>query len=63
MIFFDVVNLVMPGVIFGFLIAAAIVRLNGDNLWRSMAPYAMAGLLLCASRAPFNNVERKLPRH
>jgi hypothetical protein len=29
---FDVVKLVMPGVIFGLLIAAAIVRLNGDNL-------------------------------
>ena len=32
MILFDVVKLVMPGVIFGLLIAAAIVRLNGDNL-------------------------------
>jgi hypothetical protein len=29
---FDVVKLVMPGVIFGLLIAGAIVRLNGDNL-------------------------------
>ena len=32
MILFDVVKLAMPGVIFGLLIAAAIVRLNGDNL-------------------------------
>jgi hypothetical protein len=32
MILFDVVKLVMPGVIVGLLIAAAIVRLNGDNL-------------------------------
>jgi len=32
MILFDVVKLVMPGVGFGLLISAAIVRLNGDNL-------------------------------
>jgi ABC-type lipoprotein release transport system permease subunit len=32
MILLDVVKLVMPGVIFGLLIATAIVRLNGDNL-------------------------------
>jgi putative ABC transport system permease protein len=32
MILFDVVKLAMPGVIIGVLIAAAIVRLNGDNL-------------------------------
>ena len=32
MILFDVVKLVMPGVIFGLLIAAALVRLNGENL-------------------------------
>jgi ABC-type antimicrobial peptide transport system permease subunit len=32
MILFDVVKLAMPGVIVGLLIAAAIVRLNGDNL-------------------------------
>jgi predicted permease len=32
MILFDVVKLVMPGVFVGLLIAAAIVRLNGDNL-------------------------------
>ena len=32
LILFDVVKLVMPGVIVGLLIAAAIVRLNGDNL-------------------------------
>jgi len=32
MILVDVVKLVTPGVIFGLLIAAAIVRLNGDNL-------------------------------
>jgi ABC-type antimicrobial peptide transport system permease subunit len=32
MILFDVVKLVMPGVIFGLLITFAIVRLNGDNL-------------------------------
>jgi ABC-type lipoprotein release transport system permease subunit len=29
---FDVVKLVMPGVVFGLLITVAIVRLNGDNL-------------------------------
>ena len=32
MILFDVVKLVMPGVIFGLLITAGFVRLNGDNL-------------------------------
>jgi len=32
MILFDVVKLVMPGVVFGLLITVAIVRLNGDNL-------------------------------
>ena len=32
MILFDVVKLVMPGVVFGLLVSAAIVRLNGDNL-------------------------------
>ena len=32
LILVDVVKLVTPGVIFGLLIAAAIVRLNGDNL-------------------------------
>jgi putative ABC transport system permease protein len=32
MILFDVVKLVMPGVIVGLLIAAVIVRLSGDNL-------------------------------
>jgi len=32
MILFDVVKLVMPGVVLGLLITVAIVRLNGDNL-------------------------------
>jgi len=32
MILFDVVKLVLPGVVFGLLISTAIVRLNGDNL-------------------------------
>ena len=32
MILFDVVKLVMPGVVFGLVITVAIVRLNGDNL-------------------------------
>ena len=32
MILFDVIKLVMPGVVFGLVITAAIVRLNGDNL-------------------------------
>jgi hypothetical protein len=32
MILFDVVKLVMPGVVFGLLITLAIVRLQGDNL-------------------------------
>src|SRR5262245_53412525 len=32
MILFDVVKLVMPGVVFGLLITVAIVRLQGDNL-------------------------------
>ena len=32
MILFDVVKLVMPGVIFGLIMAAGLVRLNGDNL-------------------------------
>jgi putative ABC transport system permease protein len=32
MILFDVVKLVMPGVVFGLLITVAFVRLNGDNL-------------------------------
>jgi ABC-type antimicrobial peptide transport system permease subunit len=32
MILFDVVKLVMPGVVLGLLIAGVIVRLNGDNL-------------------------------
>jgi len=32
LILFDVVKLVMPGVVFGLLITAAIVRLQGDNL-------------------------------
>jgi ABC-type antimicrobial peptide transport system permease subunit len=32
MILLDVVKLVMPGVIFGLVMTAAIVRLNGDNL-------------------------------
>ena len=32
MILFDVVKLVMPGVVFGLLITVALVRLNGDNL-------------------------------
>ena len=32
MILFDVVKLVMPGVVLGLLITVAIVRLNSDNL-------------------------------
>ncbi len=32
MILFDVVKLVTPGVAFGLLVSAAIVRLNGNNL-------------------------------
>jgi ABC-type lipoprotein release transport system permease subunit len=32
LILFDVVKLVMPGVAFGLLITAAIVRLQGDNM-------------------------------
>ena len=32
MILFDVVKLVMPGVVLGLVVAVAFVRLNGDNL-------------------------------
>jgi predicted permease len=37
LILFDVVKLVMPGVMFGLLIATAIVRLNGDNLGMTLS--------------------------
>ena len=37
MILFDVVKLVMPGVIVGLLITAGFVRLNGDNLGISLS--------------------------